>query len=114
MRIDRQISVEEIKRVSHATIGLLNELADRRFKYQTKGNLKLIQVALEKGYSDTDLKSIIEHKVKQWGDIKTMKPYLKPSTLFSLSNLRRYHNAAQQNDDQVIGTNSGEPINAVA
>ena len=114
MRIDRQISVEEVKRVSHAAIGLLNELADRRFKFQTKGNLKLIQIAIEKGYSEVDLNSIIEHKVEQWGTTEAMKPYLKPSTLFSLSNLRRYHNAAQQNNDQVIDTNAGEPINAVA
>ena len=95
MRVEENITFEEVQKVSETVIGRLNELTGRSFKPHSKGTVNLLKAALKKGYSETHLLSIVEHKVFQWINVNTMNIYLRPRTLFSISNLYNYNIAAK-------------------
>ena len=46
-------------------------------------NLKHINARLKEGYKIEDFKKVVDLKIMQWGNDKTMKAYIRPKTLFS-------------------------------
>lgn len=88
------IAVDHIKSVAAVVISHLNTQSGRNFKPLSARNLDLIKHALDKGYTQEDLIAIANHKCAQWQHIDSMRPYIRPSTLFSISNLNKYHNQA--------------------
>ena len=68
----------------------LNQLTGRQFKKSSELNARL------KEYSIDDIKRVIERQSQKWmGDAK-MQPYLRPKTLFAVSNFEGYLNASKQ------------------
>jgi len=75
-----------------ATINIikhLNESTGRKFRDNTPATIKCVQKILNYGYSEIDIKKVIDSKIKDWSDDR-MKQYVRPSTLFRFSNFERY------------------------
>lgn len=52
-------------------------------KYQADANVtRMIIGLLGQGYSETDMRTVIDRKCAEWSDDAKMKTYLRPSTLF--------------------------------
>ncbi len=83
MNIDKE-------RITARIILYLNQKAGKRFKPTSKTNYKPILEQLNKGYEVSDFKEVIDLKVIQWLHVPSMKPYLKPSTLFAKHNFQNY------------------------
>ena len=60
----------------------LNKRTGKNFKDTTISTKKHINARLNEGHSLDDLKSVIDDKVKKWGDDSEMDEYLRPATLF--------------------------------
>ena len=85
------ITVDHVKSVAAVVVSHLNIQSDRNFKPLSARNFDLIKHALDKGYAQEDLNAIINHKCVQWQHIDSMWLYIRPSTLFSISNVKKYH-----------------------
>lgn len=73
------------KETAAAVLAYLNERAMRQFPTEGKradNNLKIIIARLRDGFTEEELKKVIDCKVSKWLDEPKMKDYLKPSTLF--------------------------------
>tara|TARA_B100000497_G_C7692957_1_gene421952 strand:+ start:3924 stop:4370 length:447 start_codon:yes stop_codon:yes gene_type:complete len=68
----------------------LNEKCDTRKRWNAKVTVSSLNKLYKKGYNATQIKAVIDLKAKEWKDNKTMKYFLRPSTLFELSNFKRY------------------------
>lgn len=76
-------------------INYLNEKAGTRFK-PIEGNTKFIKARL-KDYTEEDLKSVIDKKVKEWKGTDFQK-YLRPETLFNATKFESYVNGLENGD----------------
>jgi len=94
MQKQNSITVDHVKSVAAVVISHLNTQSGRNFKPLCACNLDLIKHALDKGYAQEDLIAIINQKCAQWQHIDSLRSYIRPSTLFSISNLKKYHNQA--------------------
>ncbi|MFC7688137.1 conserved phage C-terminal domain-containing protein [Ureibacillus sp. GCM10028918] len=64
---------------------------------------------LADGYKLEDFKKVIDTKVLQWLPRPDMKPFLRPSTLFSPTNFENYLN--ESTDTQTLKSNTSvQPI----
>lgn len=73
------------KSTASGIIAYLNEKALRQFPTEGKradSNQKIIIARLRDGFTEDELKRVIDCKVSKWLDDPKMKDYLKPSTLF--------------------------------
>lgn len=73
------------KSTASGIIAYLNEKALRQFPTEGKradSNQKIIIARLRDGFTEDELKRVIDCKVAKWLDDPKMKDYLKPSTLF--------------------------------
>ena len=68
----------------------LNQKCDSRKKWNAGTTVSSLNILYNKGYNATQIKAVIDLKVKEWKNNETMKRYLRPSTLFELSNFKRY------------------------
>ena len=59
----------------------LNETCGRAFR-ESPANLDFIAGWLSKGYDHDDLKMVIDHKWREWGEKEEMEKYVRPATLF--------------------------------
>lgn len=57
-----------------------------------KSNLTLISALFKNGYQQEEIVEVIQLKVVAWKNNPVMAPYLRPSTLFKLSNFDNYLN----------------------
>lgn len=63
-------------------VDYLNELAHTNYKHTTKKTKDLIKARFNEGFILDDFKIVIEKKVIEWYNDKTMNKYLRPETLF--------------------------------
>jgi len=65
-----------------SVIDLLNKKAKSAYTLRNKQTQKLIQSILKNGFTDEDMKTVIEKKSLEWGNDAKMKKYIRPITLF--------------------------------
>lgn len=73
-------------------IGFLNEKAGTAFRPTSEATRKLIRARFSEGFTADDFKRVIENKTASWGRDPKMRPYLRPTTLFSASKFEGYLN----------------------
>lgn len=73
-------------------IGFLNEKAGTAFRPTSEATRKLIRARFSEGFTVDDFKRVIENKTASWGRDPKMRPYLRPTTLFSASKFEGYLN----------------------
>lgn len=60
----------------------LNEKAETKYRHTGKKTQTLIKAKCSEGFSLDDFKKVIDIKVSEWLDDKSMNKYLRPETLF--------------------------------
>lgn len=69
----------------------LKQVTGTKFR-PIKSNLTLISALFKAGYTQEEIIEVIQLKTVQWKNSPVMAPYLRPSTLFKLSNFDNYIN----------------------
>ncbi|WP_162990008.1 conserved phage C-terminal domain-containing protein [Chryseobacterium sp. 6424] len=69
----------------------LKQVTGTKFR-PIKSNLTLISALLKAGYEQEEIIEVIQLKTVQWKNNAVMAPYLRPSTLFKMSNFDNYVN----------------------
>ena len=64
-----------------SVISYLNEKSGGHYE-ATDTNTEQVRGLLAKGYTEADIRSVIDKKCAEWGGSDRMRPYLRPSTLF--------------------------------
>jgi uncharacterized phage protein (TIGR02220 family) len=82
-------------------IDYLNEKTNKKFK-PVESNLKFIRGRLNDGYTEEDLKRVVDIQVKEWlgGD---MEKYLRPETLFNATKFQTYVNKKYKQTQVCLG-----------
>lgn len=75
-------------------LAYLNEKAGTRFGLDTTMNRTLVSQLLNKKYTEEQIKQVIDYKCKEWIGTEWQK-YLRPATLFRLSNFENYLAASE-------------------
>lgn len=70
-------------------IEYLNAKVGSKFR-PVKANLVLVTARLGEGDTPEDCRAVIDAKVADWKDDKTMAPYLRPDTLFNATKFAQY------------------------
>lgn len=79
--------------LSLSVLSFLNRKAGADFRTDDAASVRLISDLAHKGYSEEQMKDVIDKKCDEWlGDPK-MEHYLRPSTLFKPDNFVKYLNA---------------------
>ncbi len=84
-----KLNTNILNNTAERVLNYLNQKAGTKFK-PVESNLKFI-VARLKQYSESDLKAVIDKKVKEWKGTK-MQAYLRPETLFNATKFESYKN----------------------
>lgn len=96
-----------LKKQNSEAIEVLNYLNEKVNKKRgfaaNEANLKFINGRLAEKYTVTDLKSVIDKKVKDWKNDKIMKEYLRPETLFNATKFQTYINQVDTKPTEEIG-----------
>ena len=79
-----------IKVTTVIVIGHLNLEAGKKFLGNAQINLGLVRDLLTRNYDTEDMIKVINLKVQQWSHLPTMRPYLRPVTLFDAYNFKIY------------------------
>lgn len=87
----KTVSMESIKNV----LLHLNRATPHNFRWlnpndKPTAHAQAVRAVLKKGYSVDDCKQVIDTKVRQWANDDRMAQFLRPSTLFRLSNFEQY------------------------
>ncbi len=82
---------EEIQTPETEILDYLKQLTGTKFR-PIKSNLTLISSLFKAGYSQEEIIEVIQLKTVQWKNNPVMAPYLRPSTLFKMSNFDNYIN----------------------
>lgn len=69
----------------------LKQITGTKFR-PIKSNLTLISALFKAGYTQEEIIEVIQLKTVQWKNNPVMAPYLRPSTLFKMSNFDNYLN----------------------
>ncbi|MFC7686246.1 conserved phage C-terminal domain-containing protein [Ureibacillus sp. GCM10028918] len=90
-------------------VNYLNKKTNKEFRASNKATKRLINGRLSEGYTLKDFQTVIDRKVHHWLTNPEMKPYLRPSTLFSATNFENYLN--EPTNTQSSKANTGiQPI----
>lgn len=81
-------------KIASGLIAYLNELAGRKYLVTNQLYLKHIVARLRDGYTETELREIIEYKVAEWKD-SDMERNLVPDTLFNKEKCNKYRDQVQ-------------------
>ena len=73
-------------------IEYLNEKTKRRYSVKTVANRKFISGRLAEGYTEEDLKAVIDTMCSKWLYDTKMNMYLRPETLFNPTKFQTYFN----------------------
>ncbi len=73
-------------------IGYLNQKTGKKYSPKSAAKQKLINGRIEEGRTVDDFKTVIDTKYSHWHDNPKMSEYLRPDTLFRVSNFDRYLN----------------------
>ena len=79
-------------------ITYLNEKTSRRFSTTTPANRKFVSGRLKEGYTEADLKKVVDTMVSKWLNDSKMSYYLRPETLFNPTKFQTYINLVQKED----------------
>jgi uncharacterized phage protein (TIGR02220 family) len=79
-------------------INYLNEKTGRRFSTTTPANRKFVSGRLKEGYTEADLKKVVDTMVSKWLNDSKMSYYLRPETLFNPTKFQTYINLVQRED----------------
>ena len=80
----RQESVpDEISSLPDRVISYLNETCETSYAV-SPNSIKLIQGLSEQGYTETDMRKVIDKKRAEWWDDPEMRAYLRPATIFGV------------------------------
>lgn len=71
-------------------IEYLNAKTNKRFKYSSVQNKKLIKARFNEGYKLDDFKKVIDTKTSEWKNSPRWSKYLTPNTLFSAKHFESY------------------------
>jgi len=71
-------------------INYLNERAGKNFSPYSKKTISLVKILFNEGYKFKDFKKVIDIKVTKWKGDEKMDDFLRPRTLFALSNFEDY------------------------
>jgi len=77
---------------------VLKRLSDKTghgYSADTIPHVEAIARLLDDGYTETDLRTVVWHRCRVWGDDPKMREYLRPKTLFARSNFADYLPAAR-------------------
>ena len=88
-------------------ISHLRNVTGRRFSHKSKGTSQLIEYWLLRGHSVDDFVQVIDYKTMQWKNSENMREWLKPSTLFSKHNFKRYLKEAEDSSHKQISKENG-------
>lgn len=69
---------------------ILNEETNKNFRSMPMDMARFLVELSQGGYTAEDIRKMIRHKNNQWGNDQKMNKYLKPDTLFRVSNVERY------------------------
>lgn len=72
----------EVLRISEKVIGRLNDLSDKKFRYDTEGTLYLIRCKIGDGYTEENLLLVVEEMCRRWKDDPVSRLWMRPETLF--------------------------------
>lgn len=76
--------------LSLSVLSYLNALAGTSYRTDEANSVRLISELSHKGYTEEQMKDVVRKKCEEWlGDPK-MEGYLRPSTLFKLTNFEKY------------------------
>ena len=79
-----------------SVVDFLNKTTGSEFRPNSKSTSEPITARLKEGFTDADLKLVVEHKNLQWGADPKMFEYLRPKTLFGLEKFESYLQAAKR------------------
>ena len=77
-------------------VDFLNKTTGSEFRPNSKSTSDPINARLKEGFTEADLKLVVEHKNLQWGADPKMFEYLRPKTLFGLEKFESYLQAAKR------------------
>lgn len=83
-------SLDGFQEKAQEIIARLNEQAGTDFKPTTKATQRHIAARIGEGYTVADLKTVVDHKSKEWRDDAKMFRYLRPITLFASEKFESY------------------------
>ena len=89
----RQLFESKVKGdVITRVIEYLNEKTKRKYSIKTDSNRKFITGRLAEGYTEEDLKAVIDTMCSKWLHDNKMNMYLRPETLFNATKFQTYFN----------------------
>ena len=71
----------KVKHIICAAVEHLNSALGTNYKSDNEGTVRLITARVNEGYTEDDIKAVIDKKVKEWKGTD-MEKYLRPETLF--------------------------------
>jgi uncharacterized phage protein (TIGR02220 family) len=86
---------EERIELAKQVIEYLNEQADRKFHYDSRGTLKLFTAEWSHRYGFAQYKGVIDYLVLRWRSDEKMAAYLRPATLFGPEKFPEYLDEAR-------------------
>ena len=86
----------ESNEVVLSVVNFLNQCTGAEFRPNSKSTAEPISARLKEGFSEDDLKLVVEHKNLQWGADPKMFEYLRPKTLFGQEKFESYLQAAKR------------------
>jgi uncharacterized phage protein (TIGR02220 family) len=88
-----QQAEEEIETAARV-IAHLNEKTGRKFRVNVGANCKGIIARMREGFTESQMRTVIDYKCRTWLHDSKMSEYLNPETLFRPSNFENYLQAA--------------------
>ena len=90
MTVVKDENFEEIMKLARASLDLLNSKTNRSYRYDSLKSLSLFTYLYNRGIRFEDVEKGINLKYIQWGNIPSVRDYLRPDTLFNRSNFFLY------------------------
>ena len=110
---EQQKREQKEKEISLATrvISYLNEKAGRSFRVNADANAKGIIARAREGFTEDEMRTVIDFKTAEWGKDTKFYQYLTPETLFRPSNFENYLQAARAAKPKSQQQNTRSQIN---
>lgn len=93
---------KDYNNIYNAVIDYLNQKAGTQYRSTTQSTQRHIGARIREGYTEQDLKAVIDKKVKEWKGTEWEK-YLRPETLFG-NKFENYLNAKVNNNQEKEAT----------
>ncbi len=84
-----------VRDICTRVIGELNTLTGRSFRSDAKHTVSHINARLQEGYTEEDLRLVVQNRVAKWQHDPEQSEYLRPETLFRPSKFEGYLQAAK-------------------